>query len=403
MVAGLMRRISQFRYLGYAMLGSGFLVMDAVSVHAWLLVMTLGVGWPACLHLLGKTAHAYPQGPRYLQGCENFAGPLCAAVIQFPAAQFMALLVSLLSGNIAQGGMKRMPEALIGVAFGWMAGDWARTRLGVELHLHPTVLSESVAYAHILLFTALISAAGYDRSLRMHHARRELREKSKTLQAFSDRIARYVDPRLSKRLRLGEARELPHRRLWISACFVDLVGFTHMTGRMAPEAVCEVVNLFLASISRLSASAGGRVDKFLGDGVLITFGDTEAPSAKPLPRGGVADAMMAFCARIPEAIFKLNKELDERALSTSLSVRVGAASGYCTVGDFGEGERLDYTVIGPAVNLASRLEALAPVGGLLIDEATHKLASESWPRVHAGGREIKGVSERVNLWQMEMR
>ena len=86
----------------------------------------------------------------------------------------------------------------------------------------------------------------------------------------------------------------------------------------------------------------------------------------------------------------LNGELDRLALSMRLQVRMGAASGYCTVGDFGEGDRLDYTVIGPAVNLASRLEPLAPVDGLLIDEATHKLASAKVQRSHWGEHQDQG-------------
>ena len=394
MVAGLLRRITQFRYLGYAMLGAGFLAVESGYASAWLWIVGASLVWPLSLHLSVKS----PVGPRYIQAFENFAGALCAALFQFPPVQFMALLVSLVSGNLAQGGIRRLPEALFAVGIGWMAGDWARSRLGLAFELTPTGLSDFVGYAHILLFTSMLSAAGYERSLHMHRVRSELKEESRALHAFSNRIAKYVDPVLSKKLRAGAAAQLPHRRLWVSACFVDLVGFTEMSSRMVPEAVCETVNLFLARVSRLVVKMNGRMDKFLGDGVLITFGD----SNESCSRQGTADAMLAFCARMPQAMIELNQELDRRALPASLAMRMGAASGYCTVGDFGEGERLDYTVIGPAVNLASRLEALAPEDGLLIDEATHKLASEHWSRQHIGTREIKGLSEAVNLWQMEL-
>ncbi len=394
MVTGLIRRITQFRYLGYAMLGAGFLAIESGYAQASLWIVGASLAWPLSLHLSVKS----PVGPRYIQACENFAGALCAALFQFPPVQFMALLVSLVSGNLAQGGIRRMPEALFAVGIGWMAGDWARSRLGLAFELAPTGLSDLVGYAHILLFTSLLSAAGYERSLRMHRARSELKEESLALLAFSDRIAKYVDPALSRKLRAGATPQLAHRRLWVSACFVDLVGFTEMSSRMVPEAVCETVNLFLARVSRLVVKMNGRMDKFLGDGVLITFGD----SNESCSRQGTADAMLAFCARMPQTVIDLNQELDRRALPASLAMRMGAASGYCTVGDFGEGERLEYTVIGPAINLASRLEALAPEDGLLIDEATHKLASERWSRQHIGTREIKGLSEAVNLWQMEL-
>ena len=398
MVAGLLRRITQFRYLGYAMLGAGFLAVESGQAHAWLWIVLASIAWPLCLHL----SLSLRVSPRHIQAFENLVGPLVAALLQVPAAQFMALLVSLLSGNVAQGGIRRLPEALFAACVGSMAGDWARAKLGVHIELAPTELSNLIAYAHILLFTSLLSAAGYERSLRMHYARSELKEESRALRAFSDRIVKYVDPGLSRRLRTGVASQLPHQRLWVSACFVDLVGFTRMSNRMAPEAVCETVNLFLAGVSRLAETMNGRMDKFLGDGVLITFGDGDQLPVESHSRQGTADAMLAFCERMPKAMAELNDALDRRALPASLAMRMGAASGYCTVGDFGKGERLDYTVIGPAVNLASRLEALAPEGGLLIDEATHKLASERWSRQHLGTREIKGISEAVDLWQVEI-
>ena len=290
-------------------------------------------------------------------------------------------------------------------AIGWMLGDWTRVRFGVDFTLVGTTLSDFIGYAHILLFVALISAAGYERTMRVHESRVTLKQESKQLMAFNNRIAKYVDPGLSRRLSSSTEHQLPHRRLWVCACFVDLVGFTHMTSRMAPEAVCEVVNLFLARMAGLASSQGGRKDKFLGDGVLVTFGDlaeisAQSPANEGSARAETADAMLAFALRVPQAMADLNGELDRLALPMRLQVRMGAASGYCTVGDFGEGDRLDYTVIGPAVNLASRLEALAPVDGLLIDEATHKLASAKVQRSHWGEHQIKGVPDPVSLYSV---
>ena len=400
MVSGLTRRITQFRYLGYALLGVGLLTCSHQIASLWPLIVLPSIGWPICLHLATRAAHRHVDGPRVLQGVENCGSLFVAALVQFPEMPMLALLVSLLSGNLAQGGIRRLPEALGLVIIGWVAGDWARTQLGLEFTLHPTDLSNMIGGAHILLFTSLISAVGYERSLRMHRSRADLRAESKSLQAFSTRVAKFVDPGLSKRLRNDDVQERPLSRTWMTACFVDLVGFTQMSTRMAPESVCETVNLFLASISRLALKSGGRMDKFLGDGVLITFGDTEGIVREGMSRQHPADQMLEFCASVPKAMVAVNRELDKRALALSLEVRMGAASGYCTVGAFGGGERLDYTVIGPAVNLASRLEALAPVGCVLIDETTHKLASDAWPRSHFGAREIRGLSEAVDVWRM---
>ncbi len=401
---GLFRRIAQFRYLGYALLALGFAAADEFEGRGyaiWLLV--LGIAWPACLHACAKLSAGNGNGLRVLQAFENLAGSLCAALFQFPVVQFMALLVSLVSGNIAQGGLKRMPEALLAAGVGWLVGDWGRVMLGMDPYFEATGLSDLIGYTHLLLFTSLISAAGYERSVQMHRARSQLAQESTRLRAFSGRVAKYVDPGLAQRLLEHTEQHLPHRRVWISACFVDLVEFTRMTSRFPAEAVCETLNLFLGRVSALAKSQGGRMDKFLGDGVLITFGDLADLAGRECAgrcptRNEIATALLCFAGRLPSLMDEINRDLDQRALPIELQVRMGGASGYCTVGDFGEGERLDYTVIGPAINLASRLEALAPAGTLLMDEATHKLADHKMHRSHWDTRPVKGFSEALSLW-----
>lgn len=396
---GLFRRIAQFRYLGYALLGLGLVASDFEGRGCAILTLVLSLIWPACLHACAKFTAETEHGLRVLQAVENLAGPLCGALFQFPVVQFVSLMVSLVSGNIAQGGLRRMPEALLAASVGWLAGDWGRVMFGVNPYFEATTLSDMIGYGHLLLFTSLISAAGYDRSVRMHRARSQLAQESTRLRAFSGRVAKYVDPGLARRLLEHAEQQLPHRRVWVSACFVDLVEFTRMTSRFAPEAVCETLSLFLGRVSALAEEQGGRMDKFLGDGVLVTFGDLEdMAGAEPPTRNEIADAMLLFARRLPGLMDDLNRELDRRALPIELQVRMGGASGYCTVGDFGEGERLDYTVIGPAVNLASRLEALAPVGAMLIDEATHKLASGEVRRSDWDTRQVKGFSQAFSLW-----
>ena len=406
----LVRKIAQFRYFGYVMLGLGFLCMRPPLSVPWgiyaTLVTVFSIAWPMLLHAGSKASRNREPPLRLLQVFENLVAPAIATSLQFPAAQFVALLMSLLTGNISQGGLRRLPEALLAPAVGWITGDWARVKLGFDASLAASVFSDLIGYAHLLLFAALISAAGYQQTMRMHEAREQLSERSRQLKEINDRIAKYVGPELSRRLLNRSKQQLPLRRLWISACFVDLVGFTRLSNRVAPEAVSEAVNLFLSSMARLASRQGGRMDKFLGDGVLITFGDRTEPSEveefeRDAPHCDSADAMLAFAMAVPSAMGLLNRALKHLALGQVLHVRIGGASGYCTVGDFGEGERLEYTVLGPAVNLASRLEALAPIDGMMIDEATHRLASEARHRIPVGERQIKGLPEPVALWRID--
>ena len=405
----LLRRVIQYRYLGYALLGVGLILAHSGDYHAWsrcVFWFTLvGLAWPALLHAIAIACAGRKQPLRLLQVFENLVAPAVAGFFCFPAAQFIALLLCLLAGNLSQGGLKRLPEALLAPLIGWIVGDWARVRSGFEEALVADLYSDMLGYAQLLLFAGLISLAGYAQTMRMHAARTQLSEQSRQLEEINNRIAKYVGPELSKRLLTTHKQNLPLRRLWISTCFVDLVGFTQLSIRMAPEAVSETVNRFLSSMAQLAAKHGGRMDRFLGDGVLITFGDfTEVPdAAEPVTdahREEIADAMLSFTAAVPGTMRLLNRELECVTVGNILRVRMGGASGYCTVGDFGEGERLEYTVVGPAVNIASRLEALAPVDGLLIDEATHRLANNQGLRAPTGEHEIKGLPEPLALWRV---
>lgn len=404
MGTGLAKRVAQFRYLGYGLLGSGLLLADTARGSSWIWGLLLCAALPMLLHALATAFVGREQPLRLLQVLENLAGPAVAGYLGFPAAQLIALLLCLLVGNLSQGGLKRLPDSMLAPGIGWVVGDWARVRTGVEEVFVASFYSDMLGYAQLLVFAGLISLAGYAQTMRMHAARGQLREQSQQLKEINHRIAKYVGPELSRRLLTTSREKLPLRRLWVSACFVDLVGFTDLSSRLAPEAVSQVVTMFLSNMAQLASNHGGRMDRFLGDGVLITFGDlTEfgesGESVKDVARENLADAMLSFTAAMPSVMRHLNRELESLTLADVLRVRMGGASGYCTVGDFGDGERLEYTVVGPPVNIASRLEALAPVDGLLIDEATHRLARNDPCRTATGEHLIKGLPKPLALWK----
>ena len=132
------------------------------------------------------------------------------------------------------------------------------------------------------------------------------------------------------------------------------------------------MNAYLSEMSSIALEYGGTIDKFIGDAILIFFGDPET-------KGDVEDALSAIemSIRMQKRIKELQRTWKKLGLADGLMVRMGISTGYCTVGNFGSDLRLDYTVLGSPVNLAARLQSMAKPGEIIIDENTGKIFFEA--------------------------
>jgi class 3 adenylate cyclase len=174
--------------------------------------------------------------------------------------------------------------------------------------------------------------------------------------------------------------------------FSDIAGFTDMVEALESEELTSLLNQYLTDMSSIALAHGATVDKFIGDAILAFFGD-------PIARGLKEDAIA--CLRMAVAMQKRMHELNElwrsRGIERPFALRIGVATGYCTVGNFGSGERLDYTAIGNAVNLAARLQTQAEPGAILIDPETRALVDGIVRTEERGEISIKGFSRPVHV------
>lgn len=213
---------------------------------------------------------------------------------------------------------------------------------------------------------------------RLNAGRRRALRESSVLKDHNDRLARYLPESLLPVTRAEPAALQPPREVFVTVAFLDLVGFAELVAGHSISEVVDVLSDFMALISRLTASEGGVLGKFLGDGVLVYF-----PESGERPAIGRSNARVhaaAGCARLarmlePELRTR-SKAWRERGLGLRLTSRVGIASGYCALGDWGGRGRLDYTLIGTPVNLASRLQAVAVPGTALLCSATAALVGQ---------------------------
>ena len=199
-----------------------------------------------------------------------------------------------------------------------------------------------------------------------------IEEKSAQLENLATRLAKYLSPQIYKSI-FEEKQEVKsvHSRKNLTIFFSDIIQFTDLTDTMEPEKLAKVINSYLSEMTTIAVKSGGTIDKFIGDAIMVFFGDPET-------EGEVEDALkcveMAILMR--QRVEELQKHWKKMGVINGLGIRMGISTGFCTVGNFGSDLRLDYTVLGSPVNLAARLQSAAERNGILIDENTNNLIND---------------------------
>jgi class 3 adenylate cyclase len=222
----------------------------------------------------------------------------------------------------------------------------------------------------------------------------ELASKSAMLESLSAKLAKYLPPQVYRSIFSGEQTvELTSRRKKLTIFFSDIAGFTDTVDALESEELTELLNQYLTSMSQIALAHGATVDKFIGDAILAFFGD-------PVSRGQQEDA--TACVRMAIAMQRRMRELRAlwrgRGVERLFDLRIGIATGYCTVGNFGSEDRLDYTAIGNAVNLAARLQAAAEPGTILLDAETCALVDGIARTEPRGSLTLKGFARPAQVY-----
>ena len=144
-----------------------------------------------------------------------------------------------------------------------------------------------------------------------------------------------------------------------------------MSDTLEPERLATVINSYLSEMASIAIECGGTIDKFIGDAVMVFFGDPET-------EGESEDALkcVEMALRMQNRVAELQRHWRKLGVAKGMHVRMGITTGYCTVGNFGSEQRLDYTVLGSPVNLAARLQTMAPADSVLVAENTYQLIHE---------------------------
>ncbi len=224
----------------------------------------------------------------------------------------------------------------------------------------------------------------------------QLKHSSDRLRDLSNQLSRYLSPQVYRSIFEGRTRvEIQAERKKLTVFFSDICGFTALTEGMEAEDLSLVLNEYLNVMAEITLRHGGTLDKFIGDAILAFFGDPES-------RGHREDAVacVEMALEMREAVAGLNESWKRRGIAFPLEVRMGISTGFCTVGNFGSVQRMDYTILGSQVNLASRLETAATPGQILLAEETWGLVRHAFEARAVEPLVVKGFREPIPAWQV---
>jgi PAS domain S-box-containing protein len=222
----------------------------------------------------------------------------------------------------------------------------------------------------------------------------EVKSKNEQLQGLSNKLAKYLSRQVYTNIFEGKKDvRIESYRKKLTIFFSDIQGFTELTDRVESEVLTGALNKYLNEMSKIALDHGGTIDKYIGDAIMIFFGDPETLGEK---EDAIACVKMAI--EMKKKLIEMRRQWDVLGVTEPLSVRMGINTGFCTVGNFGSEERLDYTIVGGAVNLASRLESAADTDEILISQDTFSLVKDE---VACNPKEeitVKGIAYPVKTY-----
>jgi class 3 adenylate cyclase/HAMP domain-containing protein len=259
-----------------------------------------------------------------------------------------------------------------------------------------TLLGRFAELASISLDNARLFAVAQDARRRAEEANERVLEQNRMLESVSTKLSKYLSPQVYASIFSGkQSAGISSKRKKLTVFFSDIAGFTETADKMESEDLTHLLNHYLTEMSKIALDHGATIDKYVGDAIVIFFGDPETRGVK---EDALACVKMAIAMRA--RMRELRKVWRASGIENPLQCRIGINTGYCTVGNFGSEDRMDYTIIGGGVNLAARLEQAATPGEILTSYETYALLRSEIRCEERGKITVKGLAYPVTTYQV---
>ncbi|WP_165854998.1 MULTISPECIES: adenylate/guanylate cyclase domain-containing protein [Marinobacter] len=351
--------------------------------------------WPHTVHFLThqtRLRHSNRIRQKMLL-LDCLLGGAFTGVIGLVAVPSLAVLMMLMFSAMLVGGLRQW---FFGTLLFAGAAAVGLTCRGMSVSLQAPLALSLVALLATALYICITAYYAHQQARALMTAKSQIQYQREQSIALSHKLSKYLSPQVWQSIFTGERDvRLETQRKKLSIFFSDIKGFTELSEEMEPEALTELLNHYFNEMSQVALKYGGTIDKFVGDSIMIFFGD---PTSRGPREDALACVSMAIDMRKHMKIMR--QKWRSQGIKTPLQIRMGISAGYATVGNFGAENRMDYTIIGKEVNLASRLESLADPGEILISYETFSLIKDKIMCRDKGEITVKGFGRPVPIYEV---
>ena len=318
---------------------------------------------------------------------------LLMAHMQFAILPSILFFIMANTSSIALG----RPGIWLASLVATVCGAYAGTLLfGYEITAQAPLYIELCAAIGVTIQLAVAGFYSGKQTNRLEKLHLELRQQEQEQKVLANKVSKYISPQVLESIFSGSQEVvLETQRKKLVVFFSDIKGFTSLSEQIESEVLTDLLNNYLTEMTNIAIKYGGTIDKYIGDSIMVFFGDPKTQGAK---KDTLACVAMAIEMRKHMKV--LRQKWRAQGVKTPLEIRMGINTGYCTVGNFGTEARMDYTIIGKEVNMASRLEAAAEAGEILLSYESYALIQDKIICREKGHIKAKGFSRPVPVYQV---
>lgn len=338
------------------------------------------------LILFDEAGEPVPRLTKFSEGSDEQEIPISRTILRMVADQQVALLTSNALEDARLLGGKSI--AIHGIRSAMCVPLWNRNRVIGAVQVDSPIHVGRFTEDDLDLLTALANFAA------VAIERAQLAERIEEEKRIRGKLERYHSPAVVEEIvRRAVSGEKEVRNADVSILFADICGFTTISETKKPEEVSDFLAQFFNCAVEAIFANDGTLDKFIGDAVMAFFG-------APLPQEDHAVRAVRAGLTMKRLVDEWNQEREAAGLPP-VRIRVGINSGPAVVGNVGTEKRVDYTVLGTSVNIASRLESgVAKPGEVVISQNTHDRVHDEFELESLGEFPLKGLQQRMPVYRV---
>ena len=209
-------------------------------------------------------------------------------------------------------------------------------------------------------------------------------------------LGKFIPPQMHKAMMQGDFNtDVTTRRKKLTIFFSDIKNFTDTSEKLQPEDLTKYLNEYFSEMTKIALEHGATIDKYIGDAVMLFFGDPTSNGEREDAR-----ACVEMSLKMQERMVQLRNKWKDSGFYNPFEIRIGINTGYCNVGNFGSNQRLTYTIIGGEVNVAARLESAGEANKILMSYETFAHAKDMIEVRELQSIKMKGISRDVKVFEI---